>query len=140
MAEELRLFLRTGVWIVLAGLAYWLVSAEPAGTVLLGFLLVGLLAFVLLAAAFAPDSVGGLRGAGPIRLVNRLIGFEERVEDPPPLRSDPGIVPLASSWPVITAAALVLVGLGLIFGTWLLLPGIVLLVIGGLGWLTQLDR
>lgn len=139
MAEELRLFLRTGAWIVGAGIVYWLVSSEPAGTVLLGFLFVALLAFVLAGASFAPEAVRGLRDARPLRFVGRLIGFEERVEDPPPLRSDPGVVPLASAWPVITAAALVVVGMGLIFGTWLLLPGIVLVAIGGIGWLTQLD-
>jgi hypothetical protein len=140
VAEELRLFLRTGVWVVLAGVAYWIVSSEPAGTVLLFFLLVAILAFVFVGAAFAPETIRGLRGSRPMRLANRLIGFEDRTDEPAPMRSDPGVVPLASAWPVITAAALVVVGLGFIFGTWLLLPGVALLIVGGLGWLTQLDR
>ena len=139
MAEELRLFLRTGAWILVAVIAYWLISSEPAGTVLLAFLFGALLCFVLAAAAFAPDAVRGLRNAGPVRLVGRLVGFGERVEDPPPLRSDSGVIPLSSAWPVVTAAALVVVGMGLVFGKWLLLPGIALVVVGGIGWLTQLD-
>ena len=48
-------------------------------------------------------------------------------------------MPLSSASPVISAAAIVLIGLGLIFGSWLIVPGVVLLVVGGIGWLTQLD-
>jgi hypothetical protein len=140
VAEELRFFLRTAIWIGGAGLAYWLVSSEPAGTVLLGFLLAALVAVVVVAAALAPTALAGLPGSGPLGAIARLVGFTERPDDPPPLHGGPEVVPLGSTWPIVTAGALVVVGAGLIFGAWLLLPGVALLVAGGLGWLTQLDR
>ena len=139
MAEELRYFLRTAIYIGAAGLVYWIVSTEPAGTVLLVFLLAALLSFVGVVALVARSAFAGVRGAGPLGAINRLVGFTERPNDPQPLRGEPELIPLASSWPIVTAGALVIIGAGLVFGAWLLLPGIALLVVGGLGWLTQLD-
>lgn len=144
MAEELRFFLRTGLYVTAVAVVYWLVSYEPAGTVLLVVLALAVAALIAVAAAFAPRTVDDLTGAGgPIRrslgTLNRVIGFHERPDVAPPLEGGPEIVPLASAWPIVTAAAMVIVGLGLIFGTWLLVPGIALLVVGGVGWLTQLD-
>lgn len=141
MAEEFRFFLRTALYVAGAGLVYWLLSYEAAGTVLLAALLVAIVAFVGVGLAFAgtgmPDDG---RRVGILGRVNRLIGFHERPDTPGPLEGGPELVPLSSAWPVVTAAAFVLVGLGLIFGTWLIVPGVALLVIGGLGWLTQLDH
>lgn len=142
MAEEFRLFVRTALYLAAAGTVYWLVSREPAGTALLLGLLIGILAFVAAGLALAPGAGRDLRAAGGrgiLGFVNRAIGFHERADAPPPLEGGPEIVPLSSAWPVVTAAAMVIIGLGLIFGSWLTVPGVVLLVIGGIGWLTQLD-
>ena len=144
MAEELRLFVRAAIYVGGAGAVYWLVSSEPAGTVLLAALLAGLVAFVLMAALFAPRIISDLRApeagtAGLLGRANRLIGFHERPDADAPLQGGPGLIPLASVWPVAMAAAAAVMGLGLVFGAWLLIPGIVLLVGAGLGWLTQLD-
>ncbi|HET6650434.1 MAG TPA: hypothetical protein VFH79_09785 [Candidatus Limnocylindria bacterium] len=139
MAEEFRFFLRTGVWILIAGVGYWLLSYELSGTILLGALLVAILAFIgvgLVLAQARPVA----EGSGVLAWINRVIGFHERADAPAPLEAGPELVPSSSSSPIISAAAVILIGLGLIFGSWLIVPGVVLLVIGGIGWLTQLDR
>jgi hypothetical protein len=138
MAEEFRFFLRTGVWVVIAGVVYWLLSYELSGTILLGALLLAILAFVGVGFALA-QARPMAEGSGLLAWLNRVIGFHERADAPAPLAAGPELVPLSSSSPIISAAAFVLVGLGLIFGAWLIVPGVVLLIIGGVGWLTQLD-
>lgn len=139
MAEEFRFFLRTGVWILIAGVGYWLLSYELSGTILLGALLVAILAFIgvgLVLAQARPVA----EGSGVLAWINRVIGFHERADASAPLEAGPELVPSSSSSPIISAAAIILIGLGLIFGAWLIVPGVVLLLIGGIGWLTQLDR
>jgi hypothetical protein len=145
VAEELRFFLRTALYVAAVAVVYWLVSYEPAGTVLLvavAAAVVGLLAVLI---ALVPRTVDDMTGhGGPVRRalgsVSRVIGFREPAGVAAPLEGGPDLVPLTSPWPVITAAALVLIGLGFVFGSWLLVPGVVLLIAGGIGWLTQLDR
>lgn len=140
MSEELRLFLRTALWAAGAGAAYWIVSQEPAGTVLLAALLVGVVAFLASAAAFAPSSIARIRGRGGLGIVNRIVGFDEPADAAAPLAGGPELIPTASPWPIVSAAAAVTIGLGLIFGPWLLLPGLALLAASLIGWITQLDR
>jgi hypothetical protein len=139
MAEEFRFFLRTAVWVAIAGAAYWLLSYEAAGTVLLGMLMLGVLAVVVVGRLLARTGPPA-DGAGPLAWLNRVIGFHERADAPAPLEAGPELVPSSSASPIISAAGVVLVGLGLIFGTWLMVPGVVLMVVGGIGWLTQLDH
>lgn len=144
MAEELRVFVRTALYLGVVGVVYWIVSREPAGTVLLIGLALAIAAFVAVAVAMVPAIVSDVRPRGrglrrAISGLNRAIGFHERVEAPPPLEGGPDLVPLSSAWPIVTAGALVVIGLGLIFGAWLLLPGIVVLVMGLAGWISQLD-
>ena len=142
MAEELRLFLRTLLWVAGAAVAYWFVSREPAGTVLLVVLGISLAAFLAVAVAFvrrrAFDPARARRG--PLDTLNRLVGFADPATDEAPLESHPDLVPTRSAWPIVTAAAAVLIGVGLIVGSWLAVPGLVLLTFGCVGWLTQLDR
>ncbi len=146
MAEELRFFLRAALWTGGVAVVYWLVSYEPAGTVLLVATALAIVGLIAVLAALVPRTVDDLRSerGGPIRRVagamDRVVGFHERTDRPAPLEGGPDLVPLSSAWPIVTAAAAVIIGLGLIFGTWLLVPGIVLLVGGCIGWLTQLDR
>lgn len=146
MAEELRFFVRSLLYLVPITIVYWLVSYEPAGTALLAALVLAFIGFIAAAIHFAPATISGLRPGpgGPLSrvfaAVNRAIGFHERVDAPPPLEGAPELVPIGSPWPILAAAAIVIAGLGLIFGAWLLLPGIVLLAWALLGWLTQLDR
>ena len=139
MAEEFRFFLRTAVWVVIAGVVYWLLSYELSGTILLGALLLAILAFVGVGLALA-QARPLAEGSGPLAWLNRVIGFHEGADAPAPLEAGAELVPLSSSSPIISAAAIILIGLGLIFGAWLIVPGVVLLLIGGVRWLTQLDE
>jgi len=141
MTEELRLFLRTALYALAAGVVYWLVSYEPAGTVLLVALTVALVAFIAMATAFAPTAVGGgSRGRGALGTVNRILGFDEAPNAAAPLEGGPELIPTASPWPIISAAGAVVIGLGVIFGPWLVVPGVVLLAAALVGWITQLGR
>jgi hypothetical protein len=146
VAEELRFFLRIALYAAGLGIVYWLVSYEPAGTVLLVILAVALATFLVAVAALEPRAIDHLRPAGRGLLrrafggLNRLLGFHDPAGVAPPLESGPELVPLSSPWPIVTAVGFVVIGLGLIFGAWLLVPGLGLLVLGGVGWLTQLDR
>lgn len=140
MAEEFRFFLRTGLYVAIAGAVYWFVTSEPAGTVLLLALVLGVAVFVVVGRFLAPRLVRETTSGGVLGALNRIIGFHERPEDPAPLEGGPELVPLASAWPIVTAAGAVVIGLGLIFGAWLLVPGLLVLAAGVLGWITQLDR
>jgi hypothetical protein len=141
VAEELRFFLRSGIWVVGLAIVYWFATNEPAGTVLLGALGVAILAFILAIAYLVRATVDGLRPVGgPLRFLNRVVGFHESpAAETPPLGTDPGRIPLSSVWPILAAAAVVTVGLGLLYGAWLALPGVALGVVALYGWLVQLD-
>jgi hypothetical protein len=141
VAEELRFFLRSAIWVVGSAIVYWFVSSEPAGTVLLAALGLAILAFISLVAYEVRGTVDELRAAGgPLRFLNRVVGFHESpAAEAPPLEVDPGRIPLASIWPILAAVAVVTVGLGLLYGAWLVLPGIALGVVAIYGWLVQLD-
>ena len=146
MAEEIRFFVRSLLYLVPVGIVYWLVSQEPAGTTLLIVLALAMATLVVVVLFMAPVAVSDLRprqGSGlrrALSIVDRAIGFHERSDAAAPLEAGPEVVPLGSPWPVLAAAGMVIVGLGLIFGAWLLLPGVALLAWACLGWLTQLDR
>jgi hypothetical protein len=85
--------------------------------------------------------VDELRPVGrPVGFLNRIIGFHEPpAAEVPPLGADPSRIPLASVWPITAAAAVVTIGLGLLYGAWLTLPGLALGIVALYGWLIQLD-
>lgn len=142
MAEELRFFLRTGLYVAVAAVIYWFVSHEAAGTVLLVVLALAVAALVGGVALLARSTVGELRPRhGPLDALNRLVGFHEPAVDERggALAEPPGRIPLASVWPPLAGVAALLAGIGLIFGPWLLLPGIALGALALWGWLVQLD-
>lgn len=139
MAEELRFFVRIGLWVAGAAVVYWLVSYEPAGTVLLVVLAIAVAAFLAVVVATVRGRAIGIGRTGLAGAVNRVVGFGDPAADEAPLESHPDVVPTASAWPIIMAAAAVLIGLGLIVGPWLTVPGVALLVLAAIGWITQLD-
>jgi hypothetical protein len=141
VAEELRFFLRSAIWVVGSAIVYWFVSYEPAGTVLLVALGLAIVAFISVVAYEARSTVEELRPVGrPLGLLNRVIGFHESpAAEAPPLGADPERIPLASVWPIVAAAAAVTIGLGLLYGAWLALPGLALGIVAIYGWLVQLD-
>jgi hypothetical protein len=147
MAEELRFFLRTAVYSAVIGTIYWFVSYEVAGSVLLGFVAFGAIAFVGVVAGFVPhtrDEIVPKRSSGVARVggvVLRLLGFEEHegAASSDPLAAGLEPIPSGSWWPLIGGAAGAFMLLGLIYGPWLLLPGIVIAAGTVWGWVTEMD-
>jgi Cytochrome c oxidase subunit IV len=73
--------------------------------------------------------------------VARVVGFAEPrgAAGGEPLGADLEPIPLGSIWPLVAAAAASMIGLGLVYGPWLLLPGVAVAAITVWGWITQLD-
>lgn len=132
MAEELRFFLRVALFTIVIATIYWFVSYEVAGTTLLAGIVASAIFFIVLVA-------GGVRAArsGP-KTVTGLLGFDETARDDP-LALAEDTFPAASAWPVIASIAAVLLGLGLIYGPWLWIPGAGLGLACTWGWLTELE-
>ena len=141
MKEELRFFLRIALYSGLITVIYWLVAYEWAGSLMLGFLFGAALFFVVVVRATLPGSEEKLgERKGIFGLFNRAIGFADDQDGaatgPLQLEDDP--FPTATLWPVILASGATLLGLGLIYGPWLWIPGAVVLLSSGAGWFTQL--
>jgi hypothetical protein len=147
MAEELRFFLRTAGYSALIGAIYWFVSYEVAGSVMLAFvvfatgLVVGIFFFAVRATRgeLDPRSGGPMLRAGTT--IARLLGFGEPRGDAgqQPLAAGLEPLPPGSVWPLVAGAAATMVGLGLVYGPWLSMPGIVVGALAIWGWLTQMD-
>ena len=151
MAEEVRFFLRTALYAAVIAVVYWFASRayeglpleyDWAGTTLLAFtaLACGAVTSIVLLFARAARRDLAREGSWPRRLgatANRLIGLEHRSAGGTegPLTGGPELLPAASPWPIVAALAATLILLGLIYGPWLVAPGVVLLVIGVGGWL-----
>jgi hypothetical protein len=138
MPEELRVFVRAGVYIALVTAIYRFVSYEPAGTLLLLFLLGAAVLFVVTGRVLGrrTERVHG----GPLRRAASLVALDdEGGEVPPPLEIEEEPVVATSPWPLIGALAAMLIGLGLLYGPWLWIPGAALAVSVAYGWITQTD-
>ena len=142
MAEEIRFFLRTAIYTLTITVVYWFLSYEIAGSTLL--LSLGLSAiffvavgFVMIRHAKEEPLPGETR---PANVVQRTLGFDEpegeTVRAPLALEDDP--IPSSSIWPLATAVAALLMGLGLIYGGWMWGPGIAIAIVALWGWVTQL--
>lgn len=147
MAEEVRFFLRTALYAGLISVVYWFLSYEIAGSVMLVSLFAGATFFVVVLALLLRASRSempskkrsGLRGA--LGMMERVMGFDE-----PATESTRGPLEVAeepmcqgSIWPLLVALAAALVGLGLLFGGWLWVPGAILATVAAGGWVTQLE-
>ena len=139
MSEELRFFLRTALYTGLITVVYWFVAYEWAGTVLLAALFGAALSFVLITTFIVPATRSGrLTAPG-------LLGFTEGDGDgdgdgdrETALEIAEEGFPAASIWPVALALGGLFIGLGAIFGLWLLVPGIGVTLAAGAGWILQL--
>jgi hypothetical protein len=138
MPEELRVFIRAAIYFALITTIYWVVSSERSGTLLLGFLFVASVLFAVSARRLGRKTED--TGGGPLRRAKSLVALDEEGGDvQPPLEIEEEPVVTASPWPLGAALALMLVGLGLLYGPWLWIPGGGLAALTAYGWLTQTD-
>jgi Cytochrome c oxidase subunit IV len=138
VAEELRFFVRIALYTIVTSAIYWFITYEWAGSMMLWALVVGGVFF----AATVGAIVAAARRPAPTDLFNRTLGFVDHpdYERAGPLEIDPEPVPPSSAWPLLTAMAALLIGLGLVYGAWFWVPGGGLLVWAAWGWLTELER
>lgn len=153
MAEELRFFLRTAVYAAVVATVYWFVSGTAqfrydwAGTVMLAFVVFATGIVVTVAGIAVEGARGDLRPSSGTPLgravgtLNRILGFADRTDraSDQPLAHGLEPIPQVSVWPIIAGFAALLIGLGLVFGPFLLVPGIAVAAGTIWGWLTQLD-
>jgi hypothetical protein len=148
MAEELRFFLRTAVYSVVIATVYWFASYaetgayEWAGTVLLAFVVFSAGAFVFVTGIHVPAAWRSTVRDGVAGTLNRAFGMAEdpEVVASHPLDGGPDLLPTASPWPIIGGTAALFIGLGLVYGPWLLLPGIAVAIGTAIGWIAQETR
>ena len=130
MPEEVRFFVRIAIFTVAIATIYWFVSYEEAGTMLLAGIIAG-------AVVFTGIVVTVVRAARPRSgAPKQLLGFDETgAERPLGLTED--VFPAMSAWPLILSVGACLVGVGLIYGAWLWIPGVALALSAAWGWLTE---
>lgn len=115
MRTEALIFVGVAAFMGVIGAIYWFASYEDAGTTLLA------------------TTVGlGLIPGG--FLLYRTRGMGSRPEDRPDAVPDDGAgvvgsFPEASIWPFVLAAGAALAGIGLVFGLWASLPGLLLIAV-----------
>ena len=130
MPEEVRFFVRIAIFTVVITTIYWFVSYEEAGTILLAGIIAG-------AAIFTGIVLVGARATRPrSRAPKKLLGFDETgAEQPLGLTED--VFPAMSAWPLVLSLGAGLVGVGLIYGAWLWIPGVALALSAAWGWITE---
>jgi hypothetical protein len=140
VAEELRVFIRIALYVIVVGIIYWVVSYEEAGTALLWFLGAGAVFFAAAVGWMVrgrPRS-GRAEERGPVDAIHQAIGFGERPSGELDVEDEP--IPPASMWPAVAALGTLFVALGLIYGPWFWLPGAGLAALSAWAWLTELTR
>lgn len=147
MAEELRFFLRTAIYSGVIAVIYWFASYDAVtgaydwvGTALLAATVLACAAAVALMGAFARRALHGAPGSTLAVLGHWLLLTDPGGEaDDEPLAAGLEPLPRSSIWPLVGAAAATCIGLGLVFGPWLTLPGLALLAWTAWSWVTQLQ-
>ncbi len=133
------MFVRAALYIALITAIYWFVSYEKAGTLLLVSLFVGAVLFVVVGRTFGRKTEAVPRG-GRLGRAAALVALVDTGGDvPPPLEIEEEPVVTTSPWPLGAALAGMLIGLGLLYGPWLWIPGAGLALSVAYGWITQTD-
>jgi hypothetical protein len=129
MPEELRFMLRSAFYSTFVGVAYWLLTREPAGTVLLLF--AGASAAVMFGALLYGWRRSGHRLSGPPWRWALLPPAEEESGT----TDESGRLPRPTLAPLAGAVGIALLALSLVFGIWMALAAIVPLLAGLRLWL-----
>jgi hypothetical protein len=146
VAEELRFFLRTGLYAAVIAAVYWFASYDPvhdtydwAGTALLVAAALAGIAVAAVMGAFARRALHGRPGS-TLAVLGRWLGLSDPggAADEAPLATGLDPIPRSSVWPLMGGLAAAFIGLGLVYGPWLWLPGIALLGWTAWRWVTQL--
>jgi Cytochrome c oxidase subunit IV len=129
MPEEVRFFGRLSVYALFAGIIYWFISYESAGTVLLiGFGVATGVAFLVLRGSRQRPSPGDDAAAAGSR------------EPDGPFGDESAPVPTRSAAPLAVGFGLAVIGLAGAFGPWFVVAGAVPLLIGAADWLRSANR
>ncbi len=133
MPEEVRFFARSAIFGLVVGVAYWFISYEAAGTILLlGFGLAG----AFLALELRRES-GVRQGAGAA--VRGLIPLAAD-DEPNPFSGEGGWLPGPTAAPLATASGLALALLAIVFGPAMLVAAAAPLLVGAALWLRAVIR
>ncbi len=153
MAEEIRLFLRSGVYAGVVAIVYWFVSYDPIGTVLLaGFSLASWVAVGLLRRGQPPSrrsheevppdagSESHVRSAEHVAEA-AVTAFSPRGIHQPqdivdrPFLDESGRIPTGSGAPFLVGLGLGIAAMGAVFGLWFVIAGAIPFALGALDWL-----
>ncbi len=125
--EEVRYFGRLSLFALIVGVAYWFVSYDPAGTVMLiGF-------GVATGAGFTLLRSGARLGAD-------VPDEAESVEPDGPFGDESGPLPTRSAAPLAVGFGVAVIGMAGAFGPWFAIAGAVPLVLGAADWLRSANR
>ena len=158
VAEEVRLFLRSGVYAAVMAVVYWLLSYDAVGTVLLGgfslasWVAVGLLRRGQPGRGSPREAPEGARsdesraGSADHRAAAAVTSFTRRgVSDPRdivdrPFLDESGRIPDSSGAPFLVGLGIGVAGMGAVFGLWFVIAGAIPFVLGALDWLQAMTR
>ena len=115
MKVEWRVMVGIGVFVLPFAALYWVTSYEPAGSVVLAFFIASLLylgGWLFLQARRTGPRPEDRTDAGPDE-GDQVVGW----------------FPDRSIWPLVVGIASAVIGLGVVFGRWVALPGVVLLAV-----------
>jgi cytochrome c oxidase subunit IV len=120
-----RVFLAVGAFVLVLGAIYWGTAYEESGTVML--IVAGLLSLWIGAYLW-------LRSRTPAEPVAPEAATAPRPEEVAPY------LPHASVWPFTIGLGAATVANGLVLGTWLIVPGALLMALGIAGFIRQTRR
>ena len=140
MTDESGILLRVSGFGFAAAIIYWFLSYEWIGTICLGLLGAGP-GFAGLILVQEQRQRGG-SGESRAVAMRRLAGIPP--QDPPGPRNlaaeDLGVLPLPTIWPLAASLGVAVLFTGLIYGLWLVILGIGLLIYAAWGWLAAVNR
>jgi cytochrome c oxidase subunit 1 len=130
--EEVAFFLRSFVFAAAIGLAYWFLTYEIAGSILLG-------AFAVATGLLVAYLVRARRRPSADRLRDESVAASDDVaQTEGPFGDDAGHLPGPSAAPIIIGLAVGMIGLGVVFTPALSIVGVGLAIAGGWRWLRSI--